>query len=95
MRRRAGLFGKYDAPTREQADHIASMLAALPKCHWCKKRVAGGQVDGLDRPVHHRCSLACWSHKRFRDRAHPNPRLPQLRYGPPTTGNGPVEKRNT
>lgn len=85
-------YGPYDAPTRELSEHIDRMLKRLPKCFWCKKPVAGGQLDGLDRPVHHRCSLACWSHKRFRDRAHPNPRLPQLAYGPQTSVGDPSDR---
>lgn len=75
------LFGKYDAPSREQADHIRAMLARLPKCRWCRKGVVGGQVDGEGQPSHFQCQIAfLLLSKPNRKEAPINPRLPQAEY---------------
>lgn len=80
MRRRGRGFGKYHARTSEQAAYIEHMIAEAPRCVWCRKPVMCGQLDGLDRPAHHLCQLALWRNRRWHDRAHPNPRLPQVQY---------------
>ena len=49
-------------------------------CFWCKRPVVAGQADALGRPGHYCCQLACWRHRRFHDRSHANPQLPQLNW---------------
>ena len=87
MRRRVGPpYGPFAAPNREQAEYIDRMLKALPKCRWCRKPVAGGQVDGEGQPSHFQCQIAfLLLSKPFRRAAPINPRLPQAEYLQPKT----------
>ena len=74
-------YGPYDAPTREQADHIEVMLDRLPKCRWCRRPVVAGQVDGEGQPSHFVCQIAfLLLSKPFRRAVPINPRLPQAEY---------------
>ncbi len=71
---------------QEARERRAEMRRRYLACHWCQKPVVAGQVDGLGRPSHHLCSLACWRHRRFGDKAFPNPKLPLLQELSPKQG---------